>query len=284
MDKLKIGWIGLGAMGAPMAKNLIKAGYEVSVYNRTKTKEQELLNQGARSTETPSELIESTDVVFIMVSDDDAVRDIFKSKQGLLDAMAVGKIIINMSTVSPEVSLEMHRLCEASGKQYIDAPVSGSVKQAEDASLVIMAGASSKLFDEIKPVLEKLGKAVFHLGETGSGNKAKLAVNMFLAITTQGLAEMVAFAGKMGIQKEDILEIIGTGGLGSPYVKAKSKSILNHEFSSAFALKHMSKDLKLARDQQMDSKLGQVALQTFDKATPGLGDEDVMAIIKQISE
>lgn len=284
MDAPKIGWIGLGAMGAPMAQNLIKAGYEVSVYNRTKAKEQELLKQGARPAETPAELIESTDLVFIMVTDDDAVRDVFKAKQGLLDAMSSGKIIVNMSTVSPEVSLEMDNLCEGGGKKYMDAPVSGSVKQASEASLVIMAGATAKLFDEVKPVLEKLGKAVFKVGETGAGNKAKLAVNMFLAIMTQGLAEMVAFAGQMGIKKEDILEIIGTGGLGSPYVKAKSKSILNNEFSSAFALKHMAKDLKLARDQQMDSKLGQVALETFDKATPGLGEEDVMAIIKQISK
>jgi 3-hydroxyisobutyrate dehydrogenase len=284
MDTPKIGWIGLGAMGAPMAQNLIKAGYDISVYNRTKAKEQELLNQGARSVETLSELIESTDLIFIMVSDDDAVRDVFKAKHGLMDAMAVGKIIVNMSTVSPEVSLEMNKLCEAGGKKYIDAPVSGSVKQALEASLVIMAGAHAKLFDEVKPVLEKLGKAVFNVGETGAGNKAKLAVNMFLAITTQGLAEMVAFANKMGIKKEDILEIIASGGLGSPYVKAKSKSILNNEFPSAFALKHMCKDLKLARDQHMDSMLGQVALETFDKATPTLGDEDIMAIIKQISK
>jgi 3-hydroxyisobutyrate dehydrogenase len=219
-----------------------------------------------------------------MVTDDEAVRDIFKAEQGLRDAKATGKIIVNMSTVSPEVTLEMSKLCEAGGQKYMDAPVSGSVKQASEASLVIIAGAPAKLFEEVKPVLKVLGKAAFNVGETGAGNKAKLAVNLFLAITTQGLAEMVVFAGKMGISKEDILEILGTGGLGSPYVRAKSKSILNNEFPSAFALKHMAKDLKLARDEQMDSKLGQVALETFDKATPDLGEEDVMAIIKQLSK
>ena len=283
MDTPKIGWIGLGAMGLPMAQNLIDAGYDVIVYNRTKEKEKDLLAQGARAAESPSELIESSDMVFVMVSDDEAVREVFTAKHGLLDAMSAGKIIVNMSTVSPELSQEMDKLCEAGLKMYVDAPVSGSVKQAKQASLVIMVGEKAKLYEEVKPILEKLGKAVFNVGGTGAGNKAKLAVNMFLAITTQGLAEMVVFAQQMGIKKEDILEIIGSGGLGSPYVKIKGKSILNNDFPSAFALKHMVKDLKLARDQQMKSKLGNASLQSFDEALSSFGEEDVMAIYRQIS-
>ncbi len=283
MDFNKIGWVGLGAMGSRMVQNLIDAGYDVTVYNRTKSKEEPFKEAGVKTASLLSHLIETTDIVFVMVSDDDAVRDVFTMKHGLMDAMATGKILINMSTVSPEVSMEMAELCTAGMKKYIDAPVSGSLIQAADGSLVIMAGGKKALVDAVKPVLEQLGKAVFHVGEVGAGNKAKLAVNLFLAITTQGFAEMVLFAEKLGIKREDILGIINSGGLSSPYTRVKSKATLDSHFPPAFVLKHMAKDLRLAHDKDLNTSLGTAAYQTFQQASKEYGEEDVMAVIRYIA-
>ncbi len=283
MEKLKnIGWIGLGAMGIPMALNLLKAGYNLTVYNRTKEKEKKLTTQGALPSESPGSVMESNEIVIVMVSDDEAVRQIFTGIDGLLSASTQQKIIINMSTVSPEISAEMVDLCKEKNHTYVDAPVSGSVKQAEEASLVILAGGDKQVFEQTKPLLSVLGKKVMHLGEITAGNKTKLAVNTFLAIVTQGLAETVLFAEKMGIERKQILEAIGSGGLSSPYTEIKSKAIEKDNYPAAFALKHMAKDLRLATGQHLSSPLGKAAFNTYENAKEKLGEEDVMAVIKAV--
>ena len=140
---------------------------------------------------SPAQLIQQTDVVIIMVSDDQAVRDIFTGNSGLISSGTSEKIIINMSTVSPEISKEMAELCLKHAIHYLDAPVSGSVKQAESGELVIMAGGEEDVFNEVKPLLDQLGKLAIRVGDTGAGNLAKLAVNTLLGIISQGLSESV---------------------------------------------------------------------------------------------
>ncbi len=278
----KTGWIGLGAMGIPMAMNLLNAGYNLTVFNRSEEKTEELTAKGASKAESPKTLMDNTNIIFVMVSDDDAVRNVFNSENGLLASPTKGKIIVNMSTVSPEISIKTATLCAEKEHGYIDAPVSGSVKQAQDASLVILAGGDKAVFEKTEPILNHLGKKIFHLGETGAGNKTKLAVNTFLAIVTQGLAETVLFAEKMGIKKEQILDAINSGGLSSPYTAIKSEAIESGAYPSAFALKHMVKDLNLATQQHLSSPLGTAAFQTYKNAKATLGEEDVMAVIKAI--
>jgi 3-hydroxyisobutyrate dehydrogenase len=280
MNTTKLGWIGLGRMGIPMLQQLIKAGYAVNVYNRSKEKEDGLKDVTVAA--NPAVVIDESDIVFVMVSDDQAIRDLFSGSDGLLNSAATGKVIVNMSTVSPAISKEMAALCQQKGNWYIDAPVSGSVKQAEEGTLVIMVGGEQETFNQVKPVLEKLGKLAMLVGPVGAGNTAKLAVNTLLSIHAQGLAEAVAFAETNGIKPEDMMHIVNNSALGNPLNKIKGQAILDDNYKPAFALKHIAKDLRLAKDLGLASPLGEVAYQTFQQAESTLGEEDIIAVMKQI--
>ncbi|MFB0499527.1 3-hydroxyisobutyrate dehydrogenase [Mucilaginibacter sp. OAE612] len=284
MNTVKTGWIGLGKMGVPMSQQLIKAGYPLSVYNRSKDKEEAFRAQGIGIAASPALLLNATDVVFIMVSDDKAINDIFHGDEGLLAAKVSGKIIINMSTVSPAISKEMAAACKDQGNYYLDAPVSGSVKQAEDAMLVIMAGGEAGAFEQAKPILEKMGKLVMLVGGTGAGNAAKLAINTLLGIVAQGLAETITLAQQNGIEAEALTTLIGNSALGSPFIKIKGDAIVNNNYSAAFALKHIAKDLRLAKDLGLATPLGETAYQTYQAAEAAFGEEDIIAVIKQVGK
>ena len=280
MNTKKIGWIGLGKMGVPMSEQLIKGGYPLTVYNRNREK---TLKIAGASADSPAALILRSDVVVIMVSDDQATRDVFTGDRGLLSAKVTGKVIINMSTVSPGIAKEMALLCEQQNNRYLDAPVSGSVKQAESGQLVIMVGGDDKTFQEVKPILECLGKLATLVGGPGSGNAAKLAINTLLAVQAQGLAEAIVFAVKNGIKKEDLIALINNSALGSAFIKIKGDAIIQENYEPAFALKHIAKDLRLAIGEGLSTPLGKVAFQSFQKAESEFGEEDIIAIIKQVS-
>lgn len=282
MSNTKIGWIGLGKMGIPMSGQLIKAGFSVTVFNRSKGKEQVLKEIGAEIASTPAELIQQTEVIIIMVSDDKAIDAIFNGEQGLLSAGTSDKIIINMSTVSPEISRKIAVMCKNQGNNYLDAPVSGSVKQAEEGQLVIMTGGDDEIFQKAKPILEKLGKLALRVGESGAGNTAKLAVNILLAFHAQGLAEAIVFANKNGITTEDLMTIINNSALGNVFGKIKGDAIINDNYNAAFALKHIAKDLRLAKAEGLDTPLGNSVYKTFQEAESVFGDEDIISVIKQI--
>jgi 3-hydroxyisobutyrate dehydrogenase len=280
----KIGWIGLGLMGNPMSQQLLNAGYAVTVYNRHKDKEEALKQQGATTASTPKELLLETDVVIIMVTDDNAVREIFEGENGLLKADGGRKIIVNMSTVSPAISKELAEVCKSKGLQYLDAPVSGSVKQAETAQLVIMVGGDAAVFEQVKPVLEKIGKMVVNVGGTGAGNSAKLAINTLLSFYTQGLAEAVILAKNNGIAPDVLLDLLGNAAIANPFTRLKGDAIISDNFKPAFSLKNIVKDLKLSRDIGLTTPLGEAALKTFEAAVPEHGDEDLIAIYKHLSK
>ena len=280
MQKTKIGWIGLGIMGKPMCSQLINAGYNVTVYNRSKDKEAALTAMGATTAPTPASLIHQTDVVFIMVTDDNAIHQLFNDEDGLLSANTSGKLIINMSTVSPGISKHYAQLCSNSGNSYLDAPVSGSQKQAEDAQLVIMAGGDVTAFTTAKPLLESIGKMVMHTGAVGTGNMAKLAINTLLAIQAQGLSEAVSFAAQNGIDPQQLLTLINNSALASTFMKIKGDAIINDNYKPAFALKNIIKDLSLAKDEGMASPLGTASLNSFKEASVDYGDDDIIAIYK----
>ncbi len=282
MNTTKIGWAGLGNMGIPMAENLLKAGYPVTVFNRSKQKEAVLVAVGANTADTPASLLEQTDVVIIMVSDDKAITEIFTGKDGFLSACLPGKIFINMSSVSPGISKEMDQLCKAQNSNYIDAPVSGSVKQAIEGQLVIMVGGDNKVFETVQPILEKLGKLSLLVGPTGAGNTAKLAINTLLAFQAQGLAEAIVFARENGVASADLLTLINNSALGNIFMKIKGDAILQDNYKAAFALKHIAKDLRLAKQEGLHTPLAEVVITSFQHAEPLLGEEDIIAIIKQL--
>jgi 3-hydroxyisobutyrate dehydrogenase len=283
MNTTKIGFIGLGKMGIPMTRQLLKAGYPVAVYNRSKDKEEALKAEGISTAPSPAALIEQTEVLIIMVSDDKAIREIFSGKDGLLGKKTSGRVIVNMSTVSPGISKEMAALCEQEGNHYLDAPVSGSVKQAEEGQLVIMVGGNEQVFRQAKPVLDHIGRLTMLVGDTGAGYTAKLAINTLLGICAQGFSEAIVFAQKNGIKPEDLVNLVNNSALGSPFLKIKGEAILKDNFQAAFALKHIAKDLRLANDKGLETPLAKVTYQTFQDAEPALGDEDIIAIFKQVN-
>lgn len=282
MQTTKTGWIGLGIMGKPMCSQLINAGYSVAVYNRSKDKETALTQMGATTAPTPAILLQHTDVVFIMVTDDHAIDQIFNGDDGLLAANTKGKLIINMSTVSPGISKHYAQLCNDGGNHYLDAPVSGSQKQAEDAQLVIMAGGDVTAFNTAKPLLENIGKMVVHTGAVGTGNTAKLAINTLLAIQAQGLAEAISFAAQNSIEAQQLLTLINNSALASTFIKIKGDAIINDNYKPAFALKNIVKDLNLAKNEGMASPLGTASLTSFTDAAVNYGDDDIIAIYKNL--
>lgn len=283
MEALKIGWIGLGNMGSPMVQNLLKAGFEVVVFNRTKDKEKELTALGATSGASPQELLQTCDMVITMLSNDAAVKEVFESENGLLSQDNPDKLIINMSTVSPETSRYLATICAARHLHFIDAPVSGSVKPAQDGTLVILVGATDEDYLLAKPVFNVLGKVSIPVGEPGKASSAKLAINYLLGLNLQGLAETIIFAEKSGVRKEDMLSIINEGACGNGITNIKANSILNDNYPAAFALKHLVKDLILAKEAGLDSPLIHPLYDSYEAAQKeGYGDEDVMAIITSL--
>ena len=284
MNKLKLVWIGLGNMGKPMVENLINANFELVVFNRTKEKETELVQAGAKSANSPQQLLEICDIVITMLSDDEAVKAVFEGESGLLAKEQPGKLIINMSTVSPETSRYLSEISSENQLHFLEAPVSGSVKPAQDGTLIILVGGTEKNYNKAKPIFDVLGKVALHVGAIGVGSSAKLAINYFLGLNLQGLAETVLFAEKNGVSREDMLAIINEGACGNGITKLKSSSILNNSFPAAFALKHLVKDLRLAKEAGLDAPLINPLFDSFNNAQNlGLANEDVMAIMKSLT-
>lgn len=301
MTTKRIGWIGLGNMGMPMVKNLLKAGFTVTVYNRTAAKAAPLQEAGAALVGSPGELWEKADTVITMVADDNALRQVHEGPDGLLAGIGAaaagagalgagaglgsGRTVIDMSTVAPATSRELAAQLAAKGVEYLDAPVSGSVKPAEMGQLVIMVGGKKAVYEGAAPIFEKLGKASFYLGEQGAGNSAKLAINLFLAFTMQGLAEAVNFARENGVGPAEMMAVINESAVGSAFAKLKTVNFVSGQFPAAFALKLMAKDLRLVREQGLHSPGGLVIEESFRQAqAAGLGDEDLSAIIKFIAD
>jgi len=285
MDKIKTGWVGLGNMGIPMVSNLIKAGYPVAVHNRKRDKEKEVLQAGATSAADLASLATESEIIFIMVSDDEAAKQIFTAADGLLSGSVAGKLFINVSTVSPETSRYLNEHCQKCEASFMEASVSGSVKPAQEGKLIILAGGSQQAYEQAKPIFDVLGKLSILTGPVGTGAAAKLAVNYLLGLTLQGLAETVQFAKANGVKTEDMLTIINEGAVGSGITKLKSPAILKGEFPAAFALKHLAKDLRLAKEQGLAAPLSTPLYESFKQAQgAGLGEEDVMAIYKYLDK
>ncbi|HEU0063971.1 MAG TPA: NAD(P)-dependent oxidoreductase, partial [Flavisolibacter sp.] len=229
MTKMKIGWVGLGNMGTPMVKNLLSNGFPVCVYNRTREKEKELLELGATSAENLQHLSRISDVVVTMVTDDEAVEQVYNGNNGLLTNPLPGILIIDMSTVGTQVSKNLAKNCSDKGVHFLEAKVSGSVKPAEEGQLVIISGGAVKDYQKAIPIFEILGKNSFLLGEVGIASAAKLCLNYFLALIFQGLSETVLFAEQKNIDKAAMLNLINESALGSGITRLKSQAILNND-------------------------------------------------------
>ncbi|HEU4962650.1 MAG TPA: NAD(P)-dependent oxidoreductase [Bacilli bacterium] len=287
MSKPTIGWVGLGNMGIPMATNLIQAGYDVTVYNRTAEKATPLVELGAKTTATAKELAQSVDIVITMVSDSATVEAVMFEENGVYAGVREGQTVIDMSTIAPDTSRLVANKMRDKGVQFLDAPVSGSVGPAKTGTLVILVGGDKQVYETCSPIFNVLGKASFHFGENGQGSHAKLCVNLMLGVTIQGLSEALVLAEKTGLDRKTILDMFAQTAIASPIVTGKSPLILEDNFEAAFALKHMEKDFGLAMDEAKKSQAALPATaashQTYVAAKAnGMGDLDLTAVLVQL--
>ena len=242
-----IGWIGTGTMGYAMAENALQAGYSLRVYNRSREKAAPLLEKGAIWAPTPAAAAAGVDVIWTMLADDMAIREVFTGENGILAAISPGVLVIDSSTVSPSTSMAIGTAVAEKRAEFLDAPVSGSRPHAEQAALTFMVGGTQNAYEKAIPYFEALGKKSFYLGEQGAGSKTKLAINTLLGIQLLGFAETLTFAEKAGIDARQFVDVIMSGAVRSGVVEAKAGKMIDHEFSPQFTSALLLKDLKLAQ-------------------------------------
>ena len=240
------GFIGLGIMGSAIAKNLIRAGYSVTVWNRSPAKTADLASLGAHLAETPRQVVEAAPVTFAMLADPAAAKEVVFGRYGVLDGIGDGRGYIDMSTVDPDTAGEIGAAITSKGGRFLEAPVSGSRKPAEEGSLVILAAGDRSLHDDALPAFEKIGKKIFYLGETGNGARMKLVVNMIMGGMMTVFCEGLALGEKAGLSQGDILEAVDNGAMANAMFRMKGGVIASGYFDTHFPLKHMQKDLRLA--------------------------------------
>ena len=283
-----IGFIGFGSMGHPMARRLLEAGYEVYGYNRTKEKVNDLLGQGMNWCESPRAAAEAADVVISMVSDDKALEAVATGDDGILSGLGKGKIYVDMSTVSPDISRRLATQAEGQGAKMLDAPVSGSVPQVEQGVLTIVVGGDETTFDTVSPLLGTWGTP-HYIGPNGQGLLLKLAINISLAAQMLAFSEGVLLAERGGIDRGKALEVMAGSAIGSPMLKARAKFLLELPEQSWFTLDLLHKDIRLALDSGKTLKTplpsAQASDETLERAhEAGHGQLDIAAAFKALSE
>jgi 3-hydroxyisobutyrate dehydrogenase-like beta-hydroxyacid dehydrogenase len=234
-------------MGRPIAANILNAGFPTIVWNRTPDKAADLLERGARWADTPADLARSADIILTSLADPAAVERVYFGPDGLLDRVAPGTILADLSTVSPALSRRIAAAAAERGAAFLDAPVAGSIKAATEGQLGVMVGGDRDAFDRCEAVFGTIGKAAFYLGESGNGATMKLVSNAILATMVQALAEGVALGAKAGLDPAAIFAVLGASSAAAPVVAAKAAAITERSYlPAAFTLALMQKDLWLA--------------------------------------
>jgi len=282
------GFLGLGIMGSAMAKNLLKAGFQVTVWNRSPGKYAELTPLGARVAATPAEVTGSCPITFAMLADPEAAQAVCFAPDGALAGIGAGRGYVDMSTVDAATAGKIGAAVSAKGGRFLEAPVSGSKKPAEDGTLIILAAGDRELFDQALPGFEKMGKKSLFLGDLGNGARMKLVVNMVMGGMMTVFCEGLALASKAGLAGGDLLDVLDSGALANPMFKMKGAQIAQGAYATAFPLKHMQKDLRLA--VALGDALGQplfcasAANESFKRAKAlGLSEQDFCAVFQAIS-
>lgn len=285
----QIGFIGLGTMGAPMASNLLKSGFQVTVYNRTAVKCKPLEEKGADVAATSQAAAQGKDVIITMISNDDSIREVFYGEDGILAALKPGVVVIDSSTISPGLVKEIAAAVEERGGSFLDAPVTGSKPAAIEGTLVFMVGGKAQAIEAQRDIFDSMGRLLLHMGDNGSGAVAKLAHNTMVGIHNVALAEGFAIAVKSGVPADKFLELVQNGSAGSKQAELKGRKIIEDDFSNQFSLALMLKDLKLASALSdtagVPAPMLGLAKSMFQAGyTQGHGDEDLSAVVKNYEE
>ena len=242
----RVGIIGLGLMGRPMAMNVLKAGYPLTVWNRTASRADELVATGAKLAQSPQEVAAASDFLLTMVSDPPAIEEVLWGPRGAVQAIQRGSLYVDSSTVSPALARRMAAACAERGARFLDAPVTGGDWGAKKGELVFMIGGDAQTLKEAEPVLSVMGKKLFHLGPHGAGQTIKLAMNLILALQVDALAEALALVTRAGIAGEKLVEVLQSSMGRSGLLDAKAPNLLKGEYVPSFPLRLMHKDLSLA--------------------------------------
>lgn len=285
----KIGFIGLGTMGLPMASNLLRKGYPLTVYNRTMEKTADLVRQGAQAASSPAEAAREADVLITMLSNDTAIRQVFYDPNGIMEGIRPGMTVIDCSTISPHMSKTLHAELAELAVDFLDAPVTGSKPAAESGTLLFMVGGSEEALNEHRDVFEAMGQRIVYMGASGSGSYAKLAHNTIVGINAIGFIEGLALAAKANIDLDKFYEIVMAGAAASRQAELKGPKVLKRDFGTQFSLQLMHKDLRLASQLtdvlQVTAPLLNLAKNVFEMGlSKGLGEQDLSAIIQCYEE
>lgn len=282
--KCKVGFCGIGIMGLAMVHNLLKAGYDVTVWNRSPEKCQPLVDAGAKVADSPEAVAKQCDVVLAMLADPVAAEAV---AHGIAKGLQKGKGYVDVSTIDGDTANRIKELIHTSGGLYLEAPVSGSKQPAEQGALIFLCGGDQELFEYASPLLDVMGKAKFFLGEVGNGANMKLVVNMVMGTMMASFAEGLTFAEKAGLSKEDFIKVSGLGAIAAPMFGMKGPGMSANKYPTAFPLKHQRKDLELAlkyaakHDQDLPVAAASTAL--FKKAEAnGFGDQDFSAVLEAL--
>jgi 3-hydroxyisobutyrate dehydrogenase len=285
----RIGFVGLGIMGSRMAANLRGAGYELTVYNRTRERaEAWAAERGGTVVATPAEVGAASDVVITMVVDGAQVQEVLLGEQGVAQGAAPGTLCVDMSTIAPGDSRRIAAALSERGIAFVDAPVTGSSPRAEDGTLTIMAGGATKDFQRARPLFEVMGELIVHVGEeVGQGEMVKLINNAVAAANAHTLAQALVVGRGTGVDLDALVQVMGAGSGGSAMLALKAEPMRKHDYSTLFKLEHMLKDVRLCLEE------GQAAGVPFPAAAAvrealsagmgrGLGDDDFAAVVETV--
>src|SRR4030081_478296 len=284
-----ISYLGLGTMGSGMASNLLKAGYDLTVWNRSAEKCETFARKNARVAETPGDAVRDADLVMYSLSNDQAVEDVVFGAKGILSGINEGRIAIDMSTVLPAMSLREQEAYAKHGADFLDAPVFGSKRESADAKLWIMAAGNKAIFEKVKPVLEHLGQTVHYFGKNGNATAMKLVGNLIVALELEALSEGLVLAQKAGLDLNTVMEVVKVADFRSPLFVSNGQNILKRDFSTSFALKLMLKDAGLIEKFGETLKSPIPALRVVEKnlmsaVALGFEKENASAVLKALEK
>ena len=285
----KVGFIGLGIMGKPMARNLMKAGYDLVVHNRSREPMEELANEGAQTAGSPKEVAQNSDTIITMLPDSPQVREVVAEENGVLEGVEEGSLVVDMSSISPVVAREVAAAARERGVGMLDAPVSGGDVGAIEGTLSIMVGGEEKDFERARPLFDVMGGAVNHVGPAGAGQVVKVANQIVVALTIEAVSEALVLCSKGGVAPARTLDALSGGLAGNKVMEVRRNNFLNHDFSPGFRIDLHHKDLgnALEAGRQFGVPLPVTAL--VDQMLQALrmkghGGEDHSALLRVIED
>jgi 3-hydroxyisobutyrate dehydrogenase-like beta-hydroxyacid dehydrogenase len=285
-----VGFIGLGIMGSRQAANLRRAGYELTVFNRTRERAEEwAAEHGAHVAATPREVGERSDVVITMVVDGAQVEEMLLAEDGAARGAKPGALFVDMSTIGPAAARRIGAALDELGHGFVDAPVTGSAPKAEDGTLTIMVGGAEEDVERARPLFEAMGELIVHVGELAMGQQVKVISNAVAATNCATLAQSLVVARRTGVDLEALLEVMGAGAADSTMLKLKGKPMLEHDFAPLFKLDHMLKDIVLCLQEAREAGAGFPSAALAGElyaagAGRGLGDQDFAAVLAVVED